>query len=66
MAVRYYGVSVGGQDAPDVTIDTSTTSSDIELAVDDTNLTAGGITKRQFVEIALKAIEQAVGEDTGL
>jgi len=66
MAVRYYGVSVGGQDAPDVTIDTSTTSSDIELAVDDTNLTAGSITKRQFVEIAIKAIMQAVNEDAGL
>lgn len=47
MAVRYYGVNVGGQDAPDVTIDTSTTSSDIELAVSDANLTAGSITKRQ-------------------
>lgn len=66
MAVRYYGVDVGGQDAPDVTIDTSTTSSDIELAVDDTNLTAGSITKRQFVEIALNAILQAVGEDSGI
>ena len=66
MAVRYYGVNVGGQDAPDVTIDTSTTSSDIELAVDDTNLTAGGITKKQFIEIALNAILQAVGEDSGI
>ena len=66
MAVRYYGVDVGGQDAPDVTIDTSTTSSDIELAVDDTNLTAGGITKKQFIEIALNAILQAVGEDSGI
>jgi len=66
MAVRYYGVNVGGQDAPDVTIDTSTTSSDVELAVDDTNLTAGVIKKRQFVEMAIKAIEQAVGEDTGI
>ena len=66
MAVRYYGVSVGGQDAPDVTIDTSTTSSDIELAVDDTNLTAGAIDKRQYVEIALEALKQAVNEDAGL
>lgn len=66
MAVRYYGVNVGGQDAPDVTIDTSTTSSDIELAVDDSNLTAGAINKRQFVEIAIQAIRQAVQEDTGL
>jgi len=66
MAVRYYGVAVGGQAAPDVTIDTSTTSSDIELAVDDTNLTAGAIDKRQFVEMAINAILQAVGEDSGI
>lgn len=66
MAVRYYGVAVGGQDAPDVTIDTSTTSSDVELAVDDTNLAAGSITKRQFVQTALEAIMQAVQEDAGL
>lgn len=66
MAVRYYGVSVGGQDAPAVTIDTSTTSSDIELAVDDSNLTAGAIDKKQFMEIALEAIRQSVQEDTGI
>lgn len=66
MAVRYYGVSVGGQDASDVTIATSTTSSDIELAVDDTNLTAGGITKEHFMQIALAAIAQAVNEDEGI
>lgn len=66
MAVRYYGVDVGGQDAPDVTIDTSTTSSDIELAIDDTNLAAASITKKQFVEMAIQAIRQAVEEDAGL
>lgn len=66
MAVRYYGVSVGGQGAPDVTIATSTTSSDIELAVDDANLPAGSITKEQFMSIALEAIAQAVAEDTGI
>lgn len=66
MAVRYYGVNVGGQDATDVTIDTSTTSSDIELAVDDTNLTAGSITKEQFIQIAIEALAQAVNEDSGI
>ncbi len=66
MAVRYYGVDVGGQDAPDVTIGTSTGSKDVELAVDDTNLAAGTITKRQFVRMALKAIEQALDGDTGI
>lgn len=66
MAVRYYGVAVGGQDASDVTIDTSTTSSDIELAVDDTNLAAGSIDKRMFVQMAMRAIAQALEEDTGM
>lgn len=66
MAVRYYGIDVGGQDATDVTIDTSTTSSDIELAVDDTNLTAGSISKEHFIQIAIEALVQAVNEDEGL
>lgn len=66
MAVRYYGVAVGGQNAPDVTIGTSTTSSDIELAVSDANLTAGTITKKAFIQAALEAIMQAVQEDEGL
>lgn len=66
MAVRYYGLDVGGQDATDVTIDTSTTSSDIELAVDDANLTAGSIDKEQFIQIAIEALKQAVNEDTGI
>ena len=66
MAVRYFGIDVGGQDASDVTISTSTTSSDIELAVDDTNLTAASVTKRQFVEIAIEALKQSVNEDAGI
>jgi hypothetical protein len=66
MAVRYYGVAVGGQNPPNVTISASTTGEDIELAVDDTNLAAGSIDKRLFVEIAIQAILQAVNEDTGL
>lgn len=66
MAVRYYGVDIGGQDAPDVTRDTSTTSSDIELAVSDANLTAGSVDKKKFVVEALEAILQSVQEDTGL
>jgi predicted RNA-binding protein YlqC (UPF0109 family) len=66
MAVRYYGVAVGGQNAPDVTIDTSTTSSDIELAVSDANLTAGDVDKKGKIVTALYALIQAVEEDTGL
>lgn len=66
MAVRYYGLNVGGQDATDVLIQASTTSRDIELAVDDTNLTAGSITKEQFIQIAIEALTQAVNEDSGI
>lgn len=62
MAVLYLGINVGGQDFSDVTVDSSTTSSDIELAIDDTNLTAGAISKKQFVTIALEAIAQALEE----
>ena len=62
MAVLYFGVDVGGQNAPDVTTSASTTSSDIELAVDDTNLTAGSITKKDAIVEALQALLQAVQE----
>ena len=64
MAVRYYGVNIGGQDATDVSIAASTTSRDIELAVSDANLTAGSITKKHFIREALEAILQAVEEDS--
>jgi len=64
MAVRYYGVAVGGQDATDVTIDSSTTSSDVELAVDDTNIAVGSINKKDVIVEALQAILQAVQEDS--
>lgn len=65
MAVRYYGVAVGGN-IPSVTIGTSTTSSDVELAVDDSNLAAASVSKALFIERALEAIRQAVHEDTSL
>ncbi len=63
MATTFYGMNLGGQDAGDVTIDTSTTSSDIELAIDDTNLAAGSVAKKHFIAIALEALDQAVQED---
>ena len=62
MATLYFGVDVGGQSAPDVTTGASTTSSDIELAVVDTNLTAGSITKKDAVIEGLQALIQAVQE----
>lgn len=52
MAVTYYGIDVG---ETDVTIDSSTTSKDIELAVDDSNAP-----NKLDVAIALKEIAQAV------
>ena len=63
MAVRYYGVSVGGQGAADVTIDSSTTSSDIELAVDDTNVARAAASSKQAILEALEAIREAVLQD---
>jgi hypothetical protein len=64
MAIRYYGVAVGGQGAPDVTIAASTTSSDVELAVDDTNIAVGAINKKDIIVEALQALLQAVQEDS--
>lgn len=64
MAVRYYGVSISGQGPADVTIDTSTTSSDIELAVDDTNLTAAAVDARAVIAQAIEAIALAVEQDS--
>lgn len=66
MAVRYYGVDVGGQGPADVTIGTSTTSSDVELAVSDTNLAAASVDKRQYIRMAVEALMQALEQDTGL
>ena len=62
MATLYFGVDVGGQDATDVTTSSSTTSSDVELAVLDTNIAAGGITKKDVIIEALQAIMQSVQE----
>ena len=64
MAVKYYGVAIGGQSSADVTIAASTTSSDIELAVDDTNLAAGNINAKDKIYTALEAIRQAMEENT--
>lgn len=64
MAVRYYGVSVGGQGPADVTIDTSTTSSDIELAVDDTNIAAASADAKTVIAEALEAIALSVEQDS--
>jgi len=66
MAVRYYGVDVGGQGPADVTIDTSTTSRDVELAVSDVNLAAASVDKRQYIRVAVEALMQALEQDTGL
>lgn len=62
MAVTYFGVGVGGQGPADVTIDTSTTSSDVELAVDDTNLAAGNVNAKDKIATALEAIRQSMEE----
>lgn len=63
MAVRYYGVAVGGQDAAAVLIQGSTTSRAIELAVNDASLPVGSVNKKKFIVEALEAILQAVQQD---
>lgn len=62
MATTYFGVNVGGQGSVDVTVDTSTTSSDIELAVVDTNLAAGSINAKDKIATALEAIKSKLEE----
>lgn len=63
MASRFYGVGVGGQAAADVTIDTSTTSSAVELVVVDTNIAAAGSDSKQVILEAIEAIRLAVLQD---
>ena len=65
MAVRYYGIDVGGQDPADVTVDSSTTSSDIELAVDDTNIARGSDGAKHDIAMAIEALRLKVIGDTG-
>lgn len=62
MAVTYFGVNKGGQVGLDVTVDSSTTSSDIELAVDDSNLAAGAVDGDYYIERALNAIREKLRE----
>jgi hypothetical protein len=62
MATLYFGVVHGGQGPGDVSTSASTTSRDIELAVDDSPLTAGGIGKKDALVRGVKAILQAVEE----
>lgn len=63
MASKYFGVDVGGQTAPDVTIDSSTTSSDVELVVDDTAVIPGAQSSKRELLDALDAIRLAILAD---
>lgn len=63
MAVRYYGVAKGGHSPSDVTVQASSNSTDIELAVDDTNVArADPQSKRDILE-GIEAIKLAVEQD---
>jgi len=62
MAVTYFGVDVGGMLPADVSVDTSTTSSDIELAVDDSNLSAASADAIGKIIVGLEAIRLRVLE----
>ena len=63
MAVRYYGVTVGGQAPANVTIAASTTSSDIELAVDDTNVPRAGQNSKDSILEALEVFRLTIIND---
>lgn len=56
MAVLYLGIDIGGANPEDVAVDSSTTSKDVELAIDDTNLAAGGVGAKDQVYQAVEAI----------
>jgi len=62
MAVTYFGVDKGGQDVSAVTVDTSTTSSDIELAVDDTNIPAADVKAKLQILQGMIAIQAKLEE----
>lgn len=64
MATVYLGVNVGGQDATDVLIDSSTNSTDIELTIDDSVITAADPASKDKLLEALHAIEQWVIENS--
>lgn len=64
MAVVYYGAGVGAQKGSDVTIDSSTTSSAVELAVNDASIARGSINGTKQILAAIEAIRLAVlGQD---
>lgn len=64
MAVRYYGVAPGGSRPADVTVDSSTTSAAIELAVNDASLPVADEQSKALIIEALEAIKLAlVGDD---
>jgi len=58
MAVQYYGINRGDGFTP-VTVDSSTTSSDFEFAVDDTNTP----TKEEAITALQKIIAEVMESD---
>lgn len=62
MATVYFGVDVGGHNPSDVTVDTSTTSLDIELTVDDTAVARAGRASKDAIDDAIEAIRLKLQE----
>lgn len=60
MTTHYYGVSLGGRKATDVTKDTSTTSLTTELAV----VSSTSTYYKEEVLLQIEAIKQKILEDT--
>lgn len=65
MATRFYGIDIGGQRAKDVTVAASTNSTDVELAVDDTNIDRAASFSKLQIQMALEALCNRVMEDFG-
>lgn len=63
MAVRYYGINLGASNPAGVTIAASTTSSDVEVAVDDTNIARAGVDSKEKILRAMEALEVAIAQD---
>ncbi len=62
MASVYFGVGVGGEGPADVTIAASTTSSAVELVVNDASISRASVDGKEKIASALEAIKLALEE----
>lgn len=62
MADLFFGVNVGATGGGAVTTDSSTTSKDVELVVDDSKIARGGIAAKNDLLAAIEALRDFVME----